>query len=233
MYNWYYNEMQHVGTDYDNIQEIEDYDNRMSKFRDFDFEIETLLSTVKPAKDDVIVEFGSGTGIFAFELAKRCKKVIAVDISQKMLEYTENKARGKGISNIEYVHSGFLNYSHDGQPVDAIVTQLALHHLPDFWKNIAISRMADILRAGGQLFIKDVVFPTRKPDEYLELIDKTLTEFSKLADNNSTEGFENHIKNEYSTFDWALEEMFKNAGLKMIKKEDFEFFISSYLFKKI
>jgi putative AdoMet-dependent methyltransferase len=40
---------------------------------------------------------------------------------------------------------GFLNYEHNGPPLDMIVSNLALHHLPDFWKMIALKRIHEML----------------------------------------------------------------------------------------
>ncbi len=47
---------------------------------------------------------------------------------------------------MKFVKAGFLAYCHQGPPVDAVVTQLALHYLPDFWKPAAIIGMASCLK---------------------------------------------------------------------------------------
>jgi putative AdoMet-dependent methyltransferase len=39
-----------------------------------------------------VIDFGSGTGIFAMQAARRCRKVVAVDVSQAMLELARSKA---------------------------------------------------------------------------------------------------------------------------------------------
>jgi hypothetical protein len=41
--------------------------------------------------------------------------------------------------------------------VDAVVTTLALHHLPDFWKGMALKRVHGMLKRGGRLYIHDVI----------------------------------------------------------------------------
>lgn len=46
--------------------------------------------------------------------------------------------RAKGI---EAVEGGFLTYEHEGEPVDLVHTRNALHHLPDFWKAVALARI--------------------------------------------------------------------------------------------
>ncbi len=37
---------------------------------------------------------------------------------------------GRRVDNIEFHNIGFLTYMHKGEPLDAVVSQLALHHLP-------------------------------------------------------------------------------------------------------
>lgn len=58
--------------------------------------------------------------------------VYAVDISPVMLGFASKKAGSQGMNNIKYCHAGFLTCEHSGEPVDVIISQLALHHLPDF-----------------------------------------------------------------------------------------------------
>jgi hypothetical protein len=45
-----------------------------------------------------------------------------------------------------------------GAPLGAAVTQIALHHLPDFWKQIALIRIAGMLKDGGRLCLRDMVY---------------------------------------------------------------------------
>lgn len=55
-----------------------------------------------------------------------------------------------GAGTDEFLPGGFLTYQHQGPPLDAVVTQIALHHLPDFWKQIALLRIFDMLKEGGK-----------------------------------------------------------------------------------
>ena len=48
--------------------------------------------------------------------------------------------------------------------MDAVITQLALHHLPDFWKLVALKRISQMLKDGGKLYLRDVVFPSNVED---------------------------------------------------------------------
>ncbi len=99
---WQYNEMQQVGTDYADEAEVETYDRRMQRLRDVNEETETIIKSINLKKDDTILEIGTGTGSFAIEAAKHCSKVIAIDVSPKMLEFAQRKAQTMGITNVEF-----------------------------------------------------------------------------------------------------------------------------------
>ena len=105
-----------------------------------------------------MIDFGAGTGTFAIAVASVCKQVIAVDVSPAMVEALRDKVAERGAMNVECVQAGFLSYEHRGPPVDFIYTRNTLHHLPDFWKGIALARMAELLAPGGTLRLRDLVF---------------------------------------------------------------------------
>ena len=154
---WYFSEKQ-IGVDYLDSEIVNEYDNQHQKFRDFQAEAEDMVEKLKITEEDVVLDFGCGTGEIALNLAKYCKKVICVDISPEMLNILKTKAEKQNINNIETHCGGFLSYQHEGEAVDKIVSKFALHHLPDFWKSIALLKMANILKAGGKLYYSDVVF---------------------------------------------------------------------------
>lgn len=230
-FEWQYDEIKQIGTDYNNLDEVKKYDERMSKFRDIKTEITEILESTNLKKEHTFLEFGCGTGELSIEASKRCKKVYAVDVSRTMLEYARQKAKSNGCNNIEFVNAGFLNYNHSGEKVNVIVSQLALHHLPDFWKQIALKNIFDIMAEGGKFFLRDIVFSISL-DKYQKTIDYTINHFKELAGDETAGNFINHIKNEYSTYDWIMEEMIYRTGLNIEKAEYKDDFISIYVCTK-
>jgi hypothetical protein len=55
-----------------------------------------------------------------------------------------------------------LSYQHTGSPADAVFTRNALHQVPDFWKALALDRIAQLLRPGGILRLHDLIFDFRR-----------------------------------------------------------------------
>jgi ubiquinone/menaquinone biosynthesis C-methylase UbiE len=87
-----------------------------------------------------------------------CIKVFAADVSPTMLQFTIQKARDRDVGNVEFQEGGFLTYANVGEPLNLIVSQLALPHLPDSWKLIALKRMYSLLKNCGQFYLRDVVY---------------------------------------------------------------------------
>lgn len=214
-FTWQYDEFKQVGTDYGSKAEVEIYDSSHADFRDMEAESIKTLDSLKIKGGNVLIDFGSGTGTFVIQAARRCAKVHAVDVSEAMIDCAEAKAIKAGISNIEFHHAGFLTYKHNDSPVDAVVTTFAFHHLPDFWKGIALKRVNSMLKPGGQLYIHDVILEeTNALENIAALIDKLATAGGKLL----REDTERHFRDEYSTYDWVMDGLLSRAGFTIKSK---------------
>lgn len=215
---WYFDEFTQVGTDYTDIKKVEVYDAKMSKFRNYKNEAKLILDTLKISSKDILLEIGTGTGHFAIEASKKCKKVYAADVSKTMLEYAISKAEKENIKNIEWINSGFLNFKFPGIKFDCIVSNAALHHLPDFWKVIALKNIYDSLKNKGNFFLSDVIFSCNI-NEINTIINNWIDNTKKIDDEFYSEAII-HAREEYSTFSWILECILKKIGFKYQKLSD-------------
>ncbi|MFC2017908.1 class I SAM-dependent methyltransferase [Chloroflexota bacterium] len=227
--SWQYNEFRQVGRDYGDPHQVEYYDSRHSIFRDIDDECRAILDSLDLPGHAILIEFGTGTGTFALHASRQCARVYAVDVSRSMLDFAARKAAKTGAANITFCHAGFLTYEHHDETVDAIVTSLAFHHLPDFWKGMALARMNGMLKQGGRLFISDVVFEqTGATGNISRWIDHFSSNFSaELA-----ESLEDHVREEYSTFDWIMEGLLERAGFRILSSQIDEGVMARYLCTK-
>jgi putative AdoMet-dependent methyltransferase len=222
--DWQWDETIQRGTDYASVEQVREYDERMAAMRNVAAEVDKILGLLELSPDDVVLEIGTGTGAFARAAARRCRKVVALDVSPVMLEYAAQRAREEGLQNIEFREAGFLTYEHHGAPLAAIVSQLALHHLPDAWKLIALQRLAGFLRPGGALYLTDVVFADSAQSDWP-------TYFGALVDSmpaSSRVAMARHIRQEFSTFDWMLRDMLARAGFAIESVESEGRFLSHY-----
>jgi putative AdoMet-dependent methyltransferase len=213
---WKYDEFRQVGKDYSLPAEAAMYDSRHSDFRDIEKESSAVLDSLGIGAGDVVVDFGAGTGTFSIQAAIRGATVYAVDVSQAMLDCAQAKAAKAGVPDIVFRHSGFLSFEFEDHAADAIVTTFALHHLPDFWKGIALSRMYRMLKPGGQLYIHDVILEEHHALENIESLVEKLAEAGGDFLREDTEG---HFREEFSTYDWIMDGLLLRAGFT-IKSRD-------------
>ncbi len=227
---WLYNENVQVGRDYQDISNVQSYDIEMAKFRDVTKEATDIIEAISLGREHSLLEIGTGTGNFAIEAAKHCNNVYAIDVSSTMLAYAKQKAQKMGINNISFFQEGFLSYEHNGSPLDMIVSNFALHHLPDFWKMIALKRIYQSLKNEGTFYLGDVVF-SFPIEEYEYKIENWIDTMKEKVGKAFAEEAQMHIKEEYSTFDWIMEEMLHKSGFKfdILHKDDF---IAVYYCKK-
>lgn len=227
---WYYDEFKQVGVDYTDLEEVRAYDLRMQKLRDIESEFNSIQGLINIKDTDLLLEIGTGTGELALKFSAHCRKVVAIDVSKKMINFAKTKAEGQKKTNIEFYNAGFLTYENYDEPYDVIVTQLALHHLPDYWKMIALRRIYGMLKEGGKFYLRDVVFPSLILD-YDSYFNKIVNDLRKSAGDKLAEETEIHIREEFSTLDWIMEGLLKNAGF-CIESVKYDGFIAGYLCKK-
>jgi ArsR family transcriptional regulator len=103
----------------------------------------------------VVADLGAGEGLLSELLARRCKKIIAVDNSEKIVAFGAAKAKKNGLKNLEFRLGDLQEPPIDPQSVDLVVLSQALHHAREPAKSIAACHR--ILKAGGQLMILDLL----------------------------------------------------------------------------
>jgi cyclopropane fatty-acyl-phospholipid synthase-like methyltransferase len=212
MADWDYDDLRQVGIDFENAAAVAAYDRNQGSSGEED---RVLLDQLGVEGNHALIDLGCGTGSFAVEAAKRCREAFAVDVSRAMLRFVEERAAASGLQNLRTAQGGFLSYDHGGPPVDFLVTKYAFHHLPDFWKGVALLRMKAMLQPGGVLFLRDVVFSFPLAD-YRAGIDGWISRMARPAGEGFTRAdFATHVREEHSTFDWILEGLIARAGFQI------------------
>lgn len=174
---WQYDEYKHIGVDYADPAVAQGYDAQHVKFRGKPAnESNPLLDWLGIQPGQTILDLGCGTGSFAIQAAQRGATVYAADASPAMLAVAERKAQAADVSNITFVHGGFLTYEHSGSQVDLITSMVALHHLPDFWKLIGLQRIAGMLKDGGRFYLMDSVY-SFDPRDHARLFEEKVAWF--------------------------------------------------------
>ena len=209
---WFPDETRYAGEEHLDPEYVRTYDRKSAHDHTDDL---AILRTMGLDADSVVVDLGAGTGSFALAVAPLCCRVVAVDVSPAMLDYMRAQATQQGIGNLEVVQAGFLSYEHQGDPADVVYSRNALHHLPDFWKAVALKRVAEMLKPGGILRLHDLVYNV-DPDEIESTIGAWLAGARERPEDGWTRAeLETHVREEYSTFSWLHEPLLERAGFEI------------------
>ncbi|MEA2235020.1 MAG: hypothetical protein QOD83_4836 [Solirubrobacteraceae bacterium] len=213
--SWWLDEREYAGREHFDERHARRYDSKMDA-RAAE-EICLLQEAGVLDRTSLVVDIGAGSGQFALAAAPACRRVVAVDISPIMLRRLAENIDRCALSNIEVVCAGFLTYRHTDEPADLVYSRYALHHLPDFWKAIALRRMAGMLRPGGALRLSDVVYSFEPADAERRVeawITETMT--TDIERGWTRAELAEHVRDEHSTFTWLLEPMIDRAGFDVI-----------------
>lgn len=222
--SWCWDEFKQIGTDYADPEEVRQYDKRMASIRQVDAENRRVIDWLGLRPESTLLELGAGTGAFAVEASRLCRQVYAYDISDEMLAYASDRACRERRANIEFRRGGFLTFDHKDGPVDAVVSQMALHHLPDFWKGVALARISSVLGIGGKLYLADVVFAF-PPLTYASALPAIIA----APRPEMRTSLEMHIRHEFSTYDWIMEGLLQQAGFSIEKRDYEDAYLARYL----
>ena len=102
----------------------------------------------------VVADMGAGEGLLSELLARRCKRVIAVDNSEKIVAFGAAKAKKNNLKNLEFRLGDLQTPPIEPDSVDLVILSQALHHAEEPAK--AISAAYKILKPAGQLLILDL-----------------------------------------------------------------------------
>ncbi len=103
-----------------------------------------------------IIDLGSGGGYYTLRFAEivgKTGRVYAVDTEGDNLAYIKNKARERGMDNVEVVHSAGDDVPLSDRMVDLIYSRNAYHHLtsrPEYFR-----RLRRLLKPRGRVALVD------------------------------------------------------------------------------
>jgi ubiquinone/menaquinone biosynthesis C-methylase UbiE len=120
--------------------------------------VEQVLVSAEPSSQMRAVDLGCGSGQLTLKLAPKVASIVAVDISQKMIDLLAEHAESSGIDNLEGLATPIERLSFPNDSLDLVVTNYALHHLRDRDKAVLVTRIYGWLKPGGRFVIGDMMF---------------------------------------------------------------------------
>jgi ubiquinone/menaquinone biosynthesis C-methylase UbiE len=115
---------------------------------------QAMLNRTSPQRTDVLLDYGTGTGLIALEFRNSVKKIVAVDSSKDTLTFLQKKLDADSITTIVPLE---WSIGSDPSPLprfDIIIVSLTLHHLPDTRQ--AAEVFYSLLNPGGTIAVADL-----------------------------------------------------------------------------
>lgn len=100
--------------------------------------------------EDRVLDMGAGTGIFTLPIARRCREVVAVDISRNMLDLLEKKAAAAGLTNIRTLVADLEKFEPEGT-FSVVCAFASMEYVADL--PALLGRLARHVRPGGVLYL--------------------------------------------------------------------------------
>ena len=164
-------------------------------------ELERLLEIARPHSSWVVLDIATGGGHTALKFAPFVQRVVATDISSKMLTAARNFINRTDTENVTFSSAEAEAMPFDEEIFDLVTCRIAAHHFSNCTSFLRES--VRVLKKGGILLLQDLTVPEDEKSA------KDVEKFESLRDPSH--------RRAYSPDRWV--EMFKNAGLHVVTKE--------------
>lgn len=113
-----------------------------------------IMEIIPLSADVTVLEFGAGTGLTSFILKNHVKEITMMDSSAGMVRVANEKIIASGSGNLKAIQFDLEKEEWTGEKFDIILTQMVLHHIPDY-KDI-IRKLHGMLNPGGYIAVADL-----------------------------------------------------------------------------
>jgi len=111
-----------------------------------------MLALASPAAGERVLDIACGSGLVSFEAARAVGlqgHVLGVDLSQRMIDTAERRARDMGSSNCSFSHMDAERLALPDASFNVVLCALGLMYMPD--PEQALQEMCRVLRPGGRV----------------------------------------------------------------------------------
>jgi ubiquinone/menaquinone biosynthesis C-methylase UbiE len=115
---------------------------------------QAMLNRTSHQGNEVLLDYGTGTGLIALEFYHSVKKIVAVDSSKDMVTFLRKKLNADSITTIEPIEWSIGNDLQKLPRFDIIIVSLTLHHVMDI--TLAAEVFYSLLNPGGTIAVADL-----------------------------------------------------------------------------
>lgn len=128
------------------------------------YELGWAIDVANLQKDDIVLDAGCAYSTTKYAAAKRCKKVVGIDLSEDYLKKARKGCDILGINNVELHKADIAKYK-SWNKFDKVFCLSVLEHEPDEEnKYKCIENMIDLLKPGGFLILSYDIIREIKPE---------------------------------------------------------------------
>ncbi len=160
-----------------------------------------LVELAAPQSDEAALDVSTGGGHTALTLAPHVARVVASDLTPRMLAVARAHLTAQGAANVDYVIADAERLPFLDESFDLVTVRIAPHHYPDAGR--AVSEMARVVKRGGRVVIIDNISP---PDPALDAL---LNDWERRRD-------PSHIRSHTQA---AWRDFIAQAGLRLTHEE--------------
>jgi ubiquinone/menaquinone biosynthesis C-methylase UbiE len=163
---------------------------------------------------DVVLDFACASGEMSLDIAPHVQEVIGIDLSVKMIELANQKARDRQVDNINFDQADVFDQRLVNNSFSAIIAFSIFHLVDDIPRVLA--RLNDLLRPGGLLIsetpclgekgwiIRSLISLAQKLGLAPTIISLRIAELESLVASGNFEIIENEIWDEKNAVQWIV-----------------------------
>jgi len=128
--------------------------------------------------DELVLDFGCGSGRFSYWIAPRVKKVVGLEITPAMIEVAEEN---RTVENVEFMLYDGVHFPAFPNPFDLILSVWVLQYMEMERLKRTVSELCQYLKPGGSLYFIEQASNNPKIDrlsvkEYLQAFEESKLE---------------------------------------------------------
>src|SRR5262249_42760721 len=120
-------------------------------------DLQLLVEWAEPTTEDYALDVSTGGGHAALALAPFVGRVLASDLTPRMLPTARDFLTSQGVPNADFIVADAENLPFLDETFSLVSVRVAPHHYTDVQQ--AVMEMARVLRRGGRLVLVDTVSP--------------------------------------------------------------------------
>ncbi len=140
-----------IGKRFDQVANEYDTPDKLERSK---ITVEKLMNFIPVSKDFKVMDVGAGTGTVDIILSPFVREIIALDLSEGMLNVFREKIKDQKIKNIRIYKKDIFTEGFPEKDFDLIITSMTFHHIDDPVE--ALNYLKGYLKNGGYIAVVDL-----------------------------------------------------------------------------